>query len=408
MEARRRTFVLTILAALGLTASAEADEPLRATLVVEGRGSAAVGRAIEAAADDDLVIVPADGAHLGSPEEAAALAETLDVDVVLHARVTRRGRRVAIEAYARDGESIAERAGALPRGRRGARRAENLAERVIAAAIEDAHHRAEQAAIAASVAPPEPEEQPWAPIASGEGPIDDEPEEDFDHEPRRAGAYALDAQIGLAIRSRVAEMTRTDGQLARHDTGAFPEVALRVSSAPLSVPLWVAADVGIGIGLSTRDVEGNQLSTSTFRLGASVGYRLDLGAVQLGPVLGFGLDSVSLSSNAILPSSTYTYFRAGADFVVPVADEAAALYLEGGVRPTLSAGDLAMARPASVLGFDVGLGLSGVVGGRFSYRIGGSLVRYGVTFEGMPGEPSGLERGNDLSLSASATAGLRL
>ncbi len=402
MTTRTRLVGLTILAvSLASVGSAQADDPVRATIVVEGRGSAAVGRAIERAAEGALTIIPAnDGTEIESVNDAAILAETLDVDVVIHADVTRRGRRLELEAYARDGSSIGESATSLPRGRRGAQRAEAAAQSVIALAIEDARQRAEQEAIAASVLPPEPapEPAPYAPPPREEPPP--APVE-------REGSYLLDAQAGLALRSRSGEGLRGDGSTGVHDSGLFPELTVRLATAPFDgalAPAWASLDLGMSVGMSTRDRGGNELSTSTLRVQGNLGYRFDLGPLRLGPLLGFGIDSVSLGTNRILPSATYTFVRAGVDVLVPIVGDALGIYAEAGLRPVLSAGDLG---DLSVLGLDGSLGVAGVLGEQLSYRIGGGITSYSGDVHAHSHGPAGPEAGHDEAEAAAEASALQ-
>ncbi len=409
---------LTLLGSFALAPTAHADDPVRATIAVEGRGSAAIGRAIEAAASDSMTLVPAtDGTSVPDASQAAILAETLDVDVVIHGRVTRRGRRLALEAFARDGALIGESTTALPRGRRGARRAEAAAEGLVAIALEDARRRAEQEAIAQSVVQPAPEPEP-APAAYVPPPRE-EPAPEPEPEPEGVQPILLDAQAGFGLRSRSAEALHGDGGTGVHDTGLFPEVTLRLATAPFRgalAPAWASVDLALGVGMSTHDRGGNELSTSTFRVVGNLGYGFDLGPLRISPVVGFGVDSVSLTTNRILPSSSYTFLRAGVNVAVPIVD-ALGVFVDAGIRPVLGVGDLG---DLSVLGLDAAAGVAGVLGDRFTYRIGGGITSYsgdahahtheagGHSEEEEAAEAAALTSIDDLSLSVFASGGIRL
>jgi hypothetical protein len=198
---------------------------------------------------------------------------------------------------------------------------------------------------------------------------------------------------GITMRRRTAEIDLSDGQIAKYDSGYYPELTLLAHARPFAGAgsflngIYAELEGAFAVGLSSiAKPNGADVSTSAFRLRFASGCLYALGPIELGGDLGFGSDSFSLEANEILESVSYTYWRASALARAPLANGAFVLAIDGGFRGVFSAGDLGRLsnQAANAHAFEASASATGSFDFGLSYAIRMSRVSYGLSFSQSP------------------------
>jgi hypothetical protein len=195
----------------------------------------------------------------------------------------------------------------------------------------------------------------------------------------QSGGRLLSARAGVAVRARKAQLKLSDGRLAVHDTGPFPELALRLEGRPYA-GLYAMIDFGIELGLSSIE-RTEQIATDALHASGTVGWLFDLGIVDLGGGVGFGVDRFALGQNRVMDSTMYSYVRVAAIATLTLFD-AMMIEADAGLRPVVSTGELGdrYDQSANALGFEACLTVAHETDVGFVYGLSGQYSGYTMRF----------------------------
>ncbi|MCC7538312.1 MAG: hypothetical protein IT379_18955 [Deltaproteobacteria bacterium] len=400
------------LAAFARPAAAQ-EERRQLAIVAEGTGASAVRRAIagELAELAELASEAAveratsqTGGDLSAPFGRAALARELEIDVLVRVQLQRSGRNTTatLAVYGADGRPLAERDVTGGPGARGRRTIAEAARDLVQTAITTLEERAAE------------EERRRQAAArqrrSGEEEEEEEEEEEGDTPPERLAVLA-----GFGGRVRSLDITLAEGLISTHDSGFFPELSLLVRVRPLATSRGlvrgITAELGgaLGLGVAATNPMGEEISSTVIRFHLDAGWVHTMGRLELGAMLGFGLDSFSFDRDDLVPSTSYTYLRlAPVGAFTVVRSGLLKLGLTAGLRLAFGAGDLSDTYGGTpAFGFDLALAASGHVG-RFVYGLDLGLWLWTLSFDDDNADGMTGVDGSELSLSAMLRAGYQI
>ncbi len=402
----------------------------------DGRGSGAARNSVVRAAADKLDLARSRdiegaarnlGADLSQPAGIAAVAQDQGLTLVITGEVVGRGRRARTHIHVFDdqGNEVAYREGGRPVGRRNRRAIQQAASEAIDQALtavaerrrqeELERQRAEEAARQAQLA------------AQAEAAAEEEEEEAG----TPGGLPVLAAFVGLDGRTRDAQADFPGGGGRRYDLSMYPELSLRLESFPLGGSsgaikgLYAQLDLAFALALSSQEVDamgnptGDELDTSAWRMLLQVGYQYPLSddAFRLGALVGFGIDSFSISENDTLPSTSYKFLRIGAVGDARLYENLVRARIDIAYRVILGMGDIADANEDDRLGteasggaFDLGISLGGRIDMGLSYAFRFGFTRYNRDFSGtagtgIPENSNFADKGLNLSIQLGYTIG---
>ncbi|HET9599773.1 MAG TPA: hypothetical protein VFP65_29635, partial [Anaeromyxobacteraceae bacterium] len=208
---------------------------------------------------------------------------------------------------------------------------------------------------------------------------------------------AVRLQVGVPLAWRSAEVQPTIGASLDYGTGApYLGYLVAASAAPLRLlapgegPAW-ARPLEVAVLWSQRffsstPAGGEPLASREERLVADVAYPWRVGRTRVAARLGFALHRFAVEENAVLPSSTRTGPRLGAEVSHPftsafAAEAAVGLYPWSGPGAAERA---AYGQDASGWGWQIGLGASGPLRGTrgLGWRAGYDLLHFSDSFSG--------------------------
>jgi hypothetical protein len=397
--------------ALGVagTAAAQSRVPV-AVLPFSGPGATAARRqAISVLETEPRVTVTDEGIADAAAQRTGAgasgadgvegFARQIQVRVVIQGEIRGRGARRRLVLTARDagGANIASETIARMRGGAAGRRAiasalDALLDTALAAIPPDRpRERSVSEEAAAPVAPPPVETPP-----------------SFGADPA-----IFTVTVGAGLRARNAAIHLDDSSERTYDASPYFEIQGRVELRPLAHEqsyargLYAWAEAGGAPGLTSRRADGTQVSTSFYRLAASVGYLVPIGdIVEAGVGLGAGWDAYQLDDNQAMPTVEYPYLRPAVRARFRVLGETVVIGIEGGYRALFAREGLSSAfgpRGAS-FGWDVGGGLSGTFDFGLTYALDVGFTQYvhdfSTTVPGFIGQGThGTDGGYRFSLS---------
>lgn len=356
----------SILPLAGLVASALALVPCLASaqdlrvLVVPfvGRRAGAAQRDVERVVRDraDLVepreasrAARAAGVRGLDEEGVASLAAEVGATLVLQGTLggSRGAPELTLRVRGPDGMALVR--GQIPYR---ARRGRDELERAVASLLDRAQ------AARAPPAAPEPLAGPaLAPVADPEpaGPDD--------------GLAAFAIEVGLALRTRDADINLLGGGTRRYASGLYPELVVGLELRPmahhahLGRGVFLVGSFGHSLGLGSEELTtGARVPTNFVRAAFGAGWLASLGdVVELGFGLTFGYDGYHLAPNAVMPTAEYFTLRPGLRGRVRLAGETLVLDVDAGYRGVLGVGALAttFGDQAGAHGADVGVRLGG-------------------------------------------------
>lgn len=397
MTALRKLFALA--AALGtlaaLAAPAAAQNPRGVVLRFRGPSSSQARTAVVRAIGDTLELQRQDdarsaarrlGVSLDSGAGVSAIAQDMNLTVVVQGRVVGRGRNAVTELHVIDnaGNEVSFREiPGNPRGRSGRRAVGEVAVEAIQQALQaiDAREQEEARAVAAAAAETSQYDR-------------DTFEDEVEDEPREPAAVPyVAAYLGYGGRSRHSEVDIEGGARRVYDSSLFSELTLHADVHPLASSsgagqgLYVGFDLAVALGLSSSEAGTmTDIDTTAYRLRVDAGYiaRIADDRAQVGALVGFGVDSFSLGANTILPSSSYPQLRIGALGRYDIIQDTLFARVDLGFRYAFGVGDLAdsFGSGGSALGMDVGLSLGGMFDMGFAWGVRFGYDRLSLDFSG--------------------------
>ncbi|MGF1466372.1 MAG: hypothetical protein ACFCGT_09570 [Sandaracinaceae bacterium] len=410
-----------VLVVLGVAALAEAqDRPLRVALLpTAGRD----GEAVDAHVRDLLssgfeVVEPADVAGAIGQREledvvdgaVSDVAVGLGADVVLRVVLEpeRRPRTATLIAWTSDG-TLAATEELDWRRREGPEQLDPALDALLGQARDGVERL--RAAQPPPAPPPEERVPPPAP------PADVEPEA-----PR--GPPVLAVYVTAALRTRDAQVNLGEGRAARrYRSGAFPDLGVRLEVRPWAADpgllrgLFARVRFGHSVGLDSRLVGTTDGVSSRFlRLEVGGGYLLALGdRVEVGGGVDGGFEGNYFGENVVFPSAEYPYLRPFGRVrgrILP--GETLVAELEVAYRGVLGLGEIGtdFGTGSGANGIDLSLGVGGhltdVLGVGLAWGLAFAWQRYGLSYNGQPGEVAAATDGWDRSFRFEASLGWAL
>jgi hypothetical protein len=170
----------------------------------------------------------------------------------------------------------------------------------------------------------------------------------------------------------------------------------------------IQGDGGIGFGLKAQP-EGTGITNDvkTWRALGQAGYLYPvLKGLQVGGLVGAGVDDFTIEGNSVLPSIRYVYVRVGAALSYMIYQELLGFRVDGGFRKPFSLGDLedAFGSNSSAIGFDATAMIGGKLDIGFTYGFrfiweGYKLDLRGATDPQQPAFSSGPGSGTDRAMT---------
>lgn len=399
--------LIALLFVLVTFGSAEAQRRRGTVLDFSGwRGSAAKNAVVRGLRERlDLVSsreVADTGADLSSQAGIANAARSLALTVFVQGEVQGRGSRARtiIHVYDALGNEVAMREGPAPLGGARLSRVQRAAGEALDQALVSIERREaeeREAERQRELAEARAAAQAAAMEEEGDGGYDD-PDDDDDEVDDENRLPILVALLGIDGRTRKAGVDLEGGGGRDYDAGFFPSLTLQLQSFPLrglggaAAGVYAQVDFGISLGLKSQELDlagnpGPELSTTAMQLGIHVGYLYPFegDAARIGALVGFGIDSFSIDENGTMPSSSYTFLRAGLAADARLYENLLRARLDFGYRITFGVGDLVptFGEDASTGGFDVGLAVHGRLDFGLTYGLRFGFTRYSTDFEGV-------------------------
>lgn len=387
-----------VLASFGV---AQAQTRRGAVLDFAGwRGSAAKNAVVRGLRSRlDLVSardVASTGADLSTRAGIATAARALSITVFVQGEVRGRGSRArtVIHVYDALGNEASVSEGPAPLGGARLSRIQRLASEALdqaLASIEQREAETREAERQRELA----EARAAAAAAAAES--FEVPEEDEDEVDEEGRLPLLVALVGLDLRSRKATITLEPRAFRDYEAGLFSALTLQLQSFPLrglggaAAGLYAQVDFGISLGLTSQELDlmgnpGEELSTTAMQLGAHLGYLYPFAedAARVGALVGFGIDSFSIDENTTMPSSKYSFLRAGLAADARLYEDLLRARLDVGYRITLGVGELVptLGGSASASGFDIGVALHGRVDFGLTYGLRFAFTKFATDFSG--------------------------
>ncbi|MEM7137934.1 MAG: hypothetical protein AAF500_15225 [Myxococcota bacterium] len=176
------------------------------------------------------------------------------------------------------------------------------------------------------------------------------------------------------------------------DSGAYADVGgyfvvrpLGRSENPALQAIIIQGDGGVGFGLEAAP-SGTATASNiqTWRALGQVGYLFPIKRLQVGGLVGAGVDTFDIDLNFILPSIQYVYFRVGGALAYTIIEDLLGFRVDGGFRKPFSLGDLegAFGSNSSAIGWDATATIGGRLDIGFSYGFRFIFETYKLDFAG--------------------------
>ncbi|MBW2686658.1 MAG: hypothetical protein JRE19_12195, partial [Deltaproteobacteria bacterium] len=146
--------------------------------------------------------------------------------------------------------------------------------------------------------------------------------------------------------------------------------AARRSPRPSIQAIAVQIDGGSGIGLEVEpEGTGISLQTNTWRLLGQFGYLYPIDRLQVGGLVGVGVDVLSIDLNSVLPSSRIVYVRLGPAMAYDIVPSFFGFRADFGLRVPFAFGSLedAYGSDSSGVGLDAAVTFDGRLKAGFTY-----------------------------------------
>jgi len=177
------------------------------------------------------------------------------------------------------------------------------------------------------------------------------------------------------------------------DTGAYFDFgwhllirpAARRSPRPSIQAIAVQIDGGSGIGLEVEpEGTGISLQTNTWRLLGQFGYLYPIDRLQVGGLVGVGVDVLSIDLNSVLPSSRIVYVRLGPAMAYDIVPSFFGFRADFGLRVPFAFGSLedAYGSDSSGVGLDAAVTFDGRLKAGFTYAFRFIWEYYNLRFAG--------------------------
>ncbi len=400
---------LTILGCL-ISRTAQAQQPTAVVLDFVGAGGSTArvqvlhglrGRVAFAKKADAERIAASQSLKLQTEEGRARLCNELDVDYVFWGRVNGRGPNAHTEIWVA-GQSGAQLMG-YEAGAPGTAEGNELIQQAAEVALTEAMQLSppggapekKKRRTAKTQTPPLtviglPYSTPptYAPASDQETP---------EKGSRRAEMPVFEILIGGGVRLLDIDFnvgTTSGGTDYRGlDSGAFFDVGGRLlirpmgrSQSPAAQAFVIEGDGGVGIGLDAalQEGAGGKVDVTTWRALGQLGYLYPIKRLQVGGLVGVGVDNFDVDTNSVLPSRRYVYLRTGAALAYTIVEDFLGVRVDGGFRWPFALGDIddAFGNDSSALGFDAAATLGGQLDIGFTYGFRYIWERYKLDFAG--------------------------
>ncbi len=427
----RHVFLFSaILVGSAVASGARAQQPKVVVLGFTGAGGSSArvqvvralkGRVDFATKSEADRVIGDRGLRIGTATGRAELSDALDVDYVFWGRVKGKGSgaRTEIRVAGRSGEALTGYEAGAPGTSKGNQLIQEAARTALSEVLELAPpgkpKRKESVATETSVpaaaattttatttAPPKPKPRP-------EPKADAKKESKKKKEKKTAdGGTTLpvfEIFVGGGPRLRNIDFNVGDGsggtENRKFTSGAYADVGgyflvrpLGRSASKALQGVVIQGDGGIGFGLNAQPAgTGITSDVTTWRALGQVGYLYPvLEGLQVGGLVGAGVDDFTIGDNSVLPSIRYVYARVGAALSYMVFKEFLGFRVDGGFRKPFSLGDLedAFGSNSSAIGFDATAMVGGKLDIGFTYGFRFIWERYKLDFSGAtdPQQPS--------------------
>jgi hypothetical protein len=314
------------------------------------------------------------GAGPSGAQGVEGFARQIQVRLVIQGVLTGRGarRRLALTARDATGRDVATQSTRMRGGAAGRRAIAQALDALLDTALASlpADRPRERSVI--EEPPPPPPPPPTEPASFGDDPA------------------VLAILVTAGLRARDTTIHLDDGSVRTYDASPYFELGARVELRPLAHErsyargVYVHADVGGAVALSSRRADGTSVPTSFYRLGASVGYLIPIGdVVEVGPGIGAGFDAFQLADNATVPTIEYPYLRPALRGRFRLMGETIVLGIEGGFRVLFGREGLSSAfgSRGDSFGWDLGGGLSGTFDFGLTYSVEAGFTQYQHSFD---------------------------
>ncbi|MGB5810153.1 MAG: hypothetical protein WBG86_06460 [Polyangiales bacterium] len=206
----------------------------------------------------------------------------------------------------------------------------------------------------------------------------------------------FEIMVGGGVRSRDINFVVGDGAGGttprEFDSGAYADVGGYFLIRPLGRSdnralqgLVIQGDGGVGFGLKAApDGSGSISNIQTWRALGQLGYLYPIKRLQVGGLVGVGVDTFDIDLNSVLPSIQYTYVRVGGALAYTILPDLLGFRVDGGFRKPFSLGgiDAAFGNDSSAIGWDATAMVSGRLGVGFTYGFRFIFEGYKLDFAG--------------------------
>lgn len=437
-------FFAAILMGTASASGADAQKPKVVVMGFSGTGGSTArvqvvralkGRADFATRSDADRTIEDRGLRMGAAGDRAELSDALDVDYIFWGRVKGKGSgaRTELRVAGRSGETLTGYEAGAPGTSKGNQLIQEAARTALAEAIElappEKRKRKEATAVGAvaggTVA---------AGTASGakETKAAEKKKADEKKEKKAKGDAAtrlpvFEILVGGGPRFRDIDFNVGDGaggaDPRTFSSGAYADVGGYFLVRPLGrfdnpalQAIVIQGDGGVGLGLKTeRQGSGITNSITTWRALGQVGYLYPIKKLQVGGLIGAGVDTFDIEANSVLPSIQYIYFRVGAALSYPIFKDFLGFRVDGGFRKPFSLGDIdpAFGSNSSAIGWDATATVGGKLDIGFTYGFRFIFEYYKLDFSGatdptQPSFSSGPGSGTDKAMTVQFLVGWTL
>ena len=349
---------------------------------------------------------------LNSRAGRRAIASALELDYIISGRVSRRGTRIDLHDH--DGARLSRIDAPRPTNAANRRRIQEAVNAMVTEQVNrdfEEDYEAEEDEVEPGRSLDELEDE--TPPGYRDDDDDDDDENDDDDSPADVGNLLFPkvvALVGADARRRDISITLLNGQTRNYRTAAlYPDITMHVAVRPLNEAsiargLYFQMDAAFAVGLTTnqRDTADpsnlTEVETSAWRIFGQVGYLAPLmdDKLQIGAMVGVGVDKFIFGENDVMASSSYVQLRAGIAGSYAILGPQLILRADFGYRHPFGAGDLAsdFGTGATLRGFDVGIAATGAMDVGFTYGVHVGFTTYKLMFEG-PAEDAEATDGRD-------------